>query len=158
MGAGKTTLATALAVELGRPLRDSDVDIAASQGRISAEIASQDGAPALHALELAHLTGALAGEPAVIAAAGWTIEVPEARKALAPAFVVFIDVDAAVLAARFDSGAHRPVYGEAIDVLTAQSERRRPLFLATADLVIGTGDVAAQVTAVVDAIATRAGG
>jgi chloramphenicol 3-O-phosphotransferase len=55
MGAGKTTLAEALARRWARPLCDSDADLLAEHGRNAAQLAAELGADGLHDLEAAHL-------------------------------------------------------------------------------------------------------
>lgn len=122
MGVGKTALAAELAETLGRPMRDSDLDIEALTGRTGREIAETDGIDALHDLEAAVLLGALAGaSPSVIAAAGWTIEDPRCRRALKRrSTVVVLDLPIDDLLVRMADGAHR-----------------RPMDRAEVDAVIG---------------------
>ena len=60
MGAGKSTLATAISSALGRVMRDSDVDIETLVGQTGREIALSGGIDSLHRLEEAVLLGALA--------------------------------------------------------------------------------------------------
>ena len=66
MGSGKTTVGTLVALSaLAGPLRDSDADIAAREGRTVREIRDALGTRAIHDLEAAHLCDALADpEPA----------------------------------------------------------------------------------------------
>ena len=104
----------------------------------------------MHALEARHLLDSLAARPpAVVAAAASTVEVAACRAALGSAFVVWLDADPAVLAARFDAGPHRPRFGaDQLVVLRDQDRARRPLFEAVADLRLdsgaaGPGDLAA---------------
>ena len=153
MGSGKSTLATALAAELGRTVTDSDVDIQRRQGRTASEIATAEGADALHELEAQQLMDSLAGPPVVLAAAASTIEVPRCRDALQEAFVVWIDTDTAVLVERFASGAHRPNFSTVVDMLREQAVRRRPLFAEVADVVVdGAQPTADQLETVLAAL------
>ena len=55
MGSGKTSVASALAERLGRPLRDSDVDLEVQWQRTGRTIAAEDGIAHLHELEAASL-------------------------------------------------------------------------------------------------------
>lgn len=141
MGAGKSSVARLLAGQLGRAVRDSDRDIEAAHGRTASQLKEADGTAALHALEARHLLDSLAARPpAVVAAAASTVEVPDCRDALGSAFVVWLDADPAVLAARFDGGPHRPRYGvDQLAVLRGQDRARRPLFAAVADVRLDSG-------------------
>ena len=137
MGAGKTTVARAIAQHLGRPLRDSDIDIEAATGRTAAALAeSRPGSPTLHDLEAQHALDALAEDRVVIAAAASVIERPEVRAAMADALVLWLDAPAEVLAARMASSDHRPDYGDPLEVVRTLDRRRRPLFLEVADVVV----------------------
>ena len=135
MGAGKSTVAEALARRLSRPWRDSDRDIEARTGRTGREIAAQQGVDELHRLEEAVLLDALAELPdQVIAAAGWVVESTRCRAALEPATVVFLDVEPAELQRRMASGRHRRALStDELDRLVAA---RSPLFHQVADLVV----------------------
>jgi shikimate kinase len=83
MGAGKTTLAEALARRWVRPLRDSDADLLCEHGRSAAQLAAELGADSLHGLEATHLLRALADRPApVIAAAASVVDRAECRRAV----------------------------------------------------------------------------
>jgi shikimate kinase len=134
MGVGKTTLADRLGRRLGVAVRDSDRDIEALTGRSGRDLAATDGVDALHRLEAAILLGALAGpDPTVVAAAGWAIEDPWCREALARrARVVVLDLPLGELATRAASGDHRrPIDPEE---MAAIGRRRRPLYDEVAEL------------------------
>jgi shikimate kinase len=140
MGAGKTTVARLLADALGRPMRDSDADLEARYGTTAAVMASEVGAGELHAREAAVLREALAAEPVpVIAAAASTVDDPGSRKALAPAFVVFLDGPPEVLAERMKSSPHRPHFKpDLVEMLLEQRDRRLAHFHEVADLTVDT--------------------
>lgn len=134
MGVGKSTTASALAIELGRRFVDSDVDIARLTGTSGAEFAAQFGVPALHRLEAAVLLGALAREaPSVIAAAASTIEDPLIRHVLPErAFVVNLTLPLDDAIRRQATGAHRRPMSLA--ELEAVAAKRDPMFATIEDL------------------------
>jgi shikimate kinase len=142
MGAGKTTLARALAEALHRRLRDSDPDLLARYGRSAAEQAAREGLAVLHAREARHLRDALAEAPApVIAAAASVVDDRECRKRLADAFVVWLDAPPAVLARRIHAGDHRPHHEKDLEtVLQVGREQRAGRFEEVADLVVDVSD------------------
>jgi shikimate kinase len=149
MGAGKTTVASALAEALGRPLRDSDPDLRAARGIDAAVLAEQEGPDALHRWEAEHALAALAERPPVVlAAAASCIEVPECRAALDKALVLWLDAPPAVLAERFVSGSHRPRFGQEVAALVAEQDgRRRPLLEQVADVRLDASAAADEVRA-----------
>lgn len=162
MGAGKTTLASALADRLGRPLCDSDADITDNTGMEADTIAAQPGGKRrLHDLEAAHLTAALSSDNCVIAAAASVVDRAELRAAMAPATVIWLDAPPEVLAQRFVSEPHRPVYGDPHEVLAAHDERRRPHLSAVADIVLDATQppaaVLSEALAALDARGTTVG-
>lgn len=134
MGVGKTTVADRLGRRLGLAVRDSDRDIVTLTGRSGRDIAAAEGVDDLHRLEAAVLLGALAGpDPTVVAAAGWVIEDPWCREALARrARVVVLELPLDELAARAAAGDHRrPIDPEE---MAAIGRRRRPLYDSVAEL------------------------
>lgn len=138
MGSGKTTIASAVAEALGRPLRDSDPDLRRTHGVDTAALAERDGAQALHDWEADHVVAAVAERPpVVVAAAASTVEVERCREAMDRAFVLWLDAPPEVLAQRFTSGAYRPAFGkEPLALLREQDPVRRPLFSQVADVVL----------------------
>jgi shikimate kinase len=139
MGAGKTTVARALAQRWHRPLRDSDEDLERTTGRTARELADVVGAEGLHDLEARHLLDNLrpASPAPVIAAAASTVEQEECRAALAGAIVVWLDPDRRDLLERVASGPHRPHFDpDLAGMLQDMDARRRPLFEQVADVVV----------------------
>ena len=155
MAAGKTTVAEGLAQLWGRPLRDSDADLEERTGRTAAELEDEHGADYLHELEAAVLHDALrpargvtesgsaggCGAP-VVAAAASTIDREDCRRALHDeAVTVWLDGDPGELADRAQEGDHRPDTDD--DLRTALRDmdaRRRPLFTATAHVIVPVDD------------------
>lgn len=138
MGAGKTTLAEALARRWVRPLRDSDADLLCEHGRSAAQLAAELGADSLHGLEATHLLRALADRPApVIAAAASVVDRAECRRAVRDATVIWLDVPIGHLLARQASGGHRPAYrADLLGMLQDMDRARRSLFAAVAHIVL----------------------
>jgi shikimate kinase len=167
MGAGKTTVASALAHRWRRVLRDSDADLLAATGRTASQLAAERGADGLHDLEAQHVLDAVAALPAaVVAAAASVVEVPRCRTALADrAVVVWLDAAPADLVARQRVGGHRPQYGpDLLAMLDGMDARRRPFFEQLADVVVRLGPVdpasdvdtrAASIAALVDDVEER---
>lgn len=138
MGAGKTTVARAVADALLRPVRDSDPDLQAVLGIDAATLVDREGEEALHEWEAQHLVRAVRERPpVVVAGAASTIEVPECREAMADGLVLWLDAAPEVLATRFESDNHRPRFGQEVGaLLRSQDARRRPLLEEVADVVL----------------------
>jgi shikimate kinase len=136
MGVGKTTTASALARQLGLPLRDSDRDIERLTGRSGRDIAAAEGVDALHTLEEQVLLDALnADERSVITAAGWTIESASCREVLARrAVVVWLTLPPDEILRRVSTGTHRRSMSR--DELDALVTRRTPLFTSAVDVTL----------------------
>ncbi len=149
MGAGKTTVAEALARQRNWPMRDSDRDIEAATGRSGRELAAADGVEALHRWEERVLLDALAQpDPQVVAAAGWVVESAECRQAMArSAVVVWLRVSEDELRRRMATGQHRrPLTPAELDAMVA---RRNPMMEAAADVVVDADGARDEVVAAV---------
>jgi shikimate kinase len=142
MGSGKTTVGRLLAERLGWQFQDSDVAIEAHTRRTVRELMAELGEGDMHEVESRELVAMLARRGrSVVAAAASTIESPACRAALAGAGIVpvWLRGSPAVLAARFDSGRHRPSFGPDVQAfIAAQASRRDPLYASLAPLIIDT--------------------
>ncbi len=142
MGAGKSTLAHAVAQRLGVPWRDSDRDIETLTGRTGRELAADlgVGVDGLHHLEEAVLLGALASYyPLVVSAAGWVVESELCRTIMRHrAHVVWLHAPASVLVERMEAGTHRRTVTEA--EVEALAKRREPLFRQVADQTLDASE------------------
>jgi shikimate kinase len=142
MAVGKSTVGRALAARLGRPFRDSDDDLEATQGLTGRALAEREGVDALHRWEAGHLRAALAGtQPAVVAAAASVVDDDACLAALREPFVVWLRAPAGVLAQRIADGTrgddHRRALGDATAVAELQAHRAGR-FAAVADLPVDT--------------------
>ena len=121
MGSGKTTVGRLVAQRLGWPLVDNDVELGRRVGMTARELTAREGLDALHEAEAETLTGMLdQSEPSVIGAAASVVESPLMRDLLERHYVVWLDADPEVLAARAATGAHRP-HLSAAELHTARS-------------------------------------
>lgn len=144
MGSGKTTVGRRLAPLLGWPLRDSDVEIEAAEGRTVRELAEALGEDAMHGFEERQLLAALADpHRSVISPAASVADSEACLAALAEpdVFVVFLAASPAVAAQRFRTGRHRPWFGPDPEVFLAeQATTRYPRLRALHPLEIATDD------------------
>jgi shikimate kinase/3-dehydroquinate synthase len=133
MGAGKTTVGTAVAERTGRRFVDLDTEIEARAGRLIADIFAHEGEPAFRALEeqVAHelLSGA---EPLVVALGGGAVLSERTRQELARrAFTVLLDVDTATAWERARQTARPLATDEA--AFHSLHRERQPHYEAVAD-------------------------
>jgi len=94
MGCGKTTVAEALAQQLGCAMIDLDSFITDREGRSPAEIIKQDGEPAFRAIETRAMSEVLENSKARVIALGggaWTIEANRALVAQHDCLSVWLD-------------------------------------------------------------------
>jgi shikimate kinase len=160
MGAGKTTVGRHLSGALGWPLRDSDAELGASQGRTAADIYRDEGSAAVHAREAAVLRAHLAANgPSVIAAAASVVEDPPTVDALADptVLVVWLRGTPETLVRRATGSDHRPWHGRApLDHLRERALVRDPVYGRLARVVIDTETTPPSAAAAAIATAIRA--
>jgi shikimate kinase len=144
-GAGKSTVARALAQRLAMPVADSDAMLAAREGMPTAALLTARGEPAFRELEAAALADALGGAPQIVATGGGIV-LREANRALlrARALVVWLDAPDTVLLARLRADDYeRPLLaGDAAARLAALRAARAPRYAAVARLRISTAGLA----------------
>jgi len=140
MGSGKTTIGRRVATMLELPFVDGDEELERrTEGATAADVARDEGLPALHAREAAVARDALArSTPSVISPAASVIEDPAVRAELAQNLVVWLTAPAEVLAGRAEQDDHRPLIhdGDPVALFTAQLAARGPLIEPLADLVL----------------------
>lgn len=149
-GAGKTTVADAVAARWDVSVRDTDHDIEAASGVTVQEIFIDHGEQHFRALEEEAVAAALAEHRGVLSLGGGAILSETTRAALAGHTVVFLDIGLATAAARVGLGAGRPLLlGNVRSQLKSLMDARRPFYTAVATHVVVTDDLA------VDAVADR---
>ena len=110
MGAGKTTLAQALARRLGWQAEDVDAIIEARERRSVVDIFARDGEPHFRALERQVIFSLLPLRHAVVATGGGTFVDPENRAAInADGVSVWLDLPFDELLARIRTDGRRPL-------------------------------------------------
>jgi shikimate kinase len=143
-GAGKSTVAAALAERWHLLLRDTDADVEATAGRSISEIFVDDGEPVFRALERAAVAEALASHDGVLSLGGGAVLDPGTQRLLAEyvdggGVVVFLDVSLAHAAPRVGFNQSRPLLlGNPRAQWVALMEARRPVYEAVATLSVLT--------------------
>jgi len=144
MGAGKSTVAGALAARLGWPLVDTDALVEQQAGASVAEIFAGQGEARFRALESAAVAGLQAGpEPLVVSVGGGAVLDQANRSALRRAgTVVWLRARPETLAARVGDGAGRPLLaGGGPGALERLLAEREALYRQVSDLVIDVDDL-----------------
>ena len=153
MGAGKTTVARLLGEAWSLPVRDTDADIEAAEGRTISDIFVDDGEHAFRALEVAAVADALADHAGVLALGGGAVLDPATRDLLAGRPVVFLRVGLSDAVKRVGLGVGRPLLlGNVRTRIKALLDERTPIYESVASLVVDTDDrtpeeVAAEIRA-----------
>ena len=131
MGAGKSTVAHALATRLGWSAEDLDARIEASEGRSIAQIFSQDGEAYFRQIEQAALRELIPPRRAVVATGGGTFADPANRQIIASDGVsVWLDVSLDTAVRRLPPHGTRPLAGESEQLLALWNARRPAYTLA----------------------------
>lgn len=122
-GAGKSTLAALVAVQLGCDVIDTDDEIEKSVGCPANEYLRREGEPAFRRAELRALGGAL-DHDVVVSTGGGVVTLSEARELLRSQVTVWLDSDDAVLTSRLEGG-DRPLLGQDLKVDLARLRAQR---------------------------------
>ena len=138
MGAGKTSVGTAVARLLGVPFLDSDEEIVRAASRSIAEIFERDGEPFFRARETEVLNRLLHGTPCILSTGGGAFLAPANRALIHEAGIsVWLRADLDLLWQRVRHKNTRPLLRTANprETLRALYEARQPLY-AQADIVV----------------------
>jgi shikimate kinase len=139
MGAGKTTVAGLVGKAWGVPVRDTDADIVAAEGRSIGEIFVDDGEQAFRAIETAAVADALASHEGVLALGGGAVLDERTRSALAGLPVVFLRVGLSDAVKRVGLGSGRPLLlGNVRSRIKALLDERTPIYESVASHVVDT--------------------
>jgi shikimate kinase len=159
-GVGKSSVGRRLALALGMPFRDADVEVEVAAGRPIPEIFEKYGEQAFRDGERRVIARLLTEAPHVLATGGGAFINAETRALIrATAISVWLKADIEVLARRVGRKGGRPLLAgkDALEVLAAQASDRYPVY-GEADIVVETGDTPHQVAveAILKALAARA--
>lgn len=139
MGAGKSTVAKALARAWGVAVRDTDDDIEAAQGRPISEIFVDDGESHFRELEVAAVAEALATHKGVLSLGGGAVLDERTRAALADHRVVFLQVGLSEAVKRVGLGVGRPLLlGNVRSQIRALLDERTPIYESVAQHTVQT--------------------
>ncbi|MFI5428369.1 shikimate kinase [Aeromicrobium sp. UC242_57] len=138
-GAGKSTVAKALASTLGLAFRDTDADIEASEGASVRDIFVDRGETHFRLLEEQAVAAALAEHDGVLALGGGAVLSDASRELLKQHRVVFLDVGLTAAASRVGMNGNRPLLlGNVRSQMKSLMDRRRPLYDEVARFTVQT--------------------
>ena len=143
-GAGKSTVARALAEDLGLRFIDTDKLIEKQTGKTITDIFVVDGEPHFREIEMQTLRDVLALESAVISLGGGAPISQDAQDAIkqSQSHTVFLDVSLATAAPRVGFNRDRPLLlGNPRAQWQALSDSRRPIYEMLADDAIKVDDM-----------------
>ncbi|MBF0687595.1 MAG: shikimate kinase [Cellulomonas sp.] len=143
-GAGKSTVAAALAQRWQLAPRDTDTDVETTAGKSVADVFVEDGEPRFRALERAAVAAALDEHDGVLALGGGAVLDPGTRVLLQAyreggGVVVFLDVSLAHAAPRVGLNQSRPLLvGSPRAQWQALMDARRPVYEEVATVHVST--------------------
>ena len=146
--AGKTSVGSLLAAELGVPFADTDDLVAAAAGKPVGDIFVDDGEQVFRELErgaVARGLDAVAPEGGVLALGSGAVLDPDVRRMLAGQVIVYLEAGFATVARR--TGMDRPrvvIPGNPRGRLRAMLEERRPVYAGLASVTVATDDMAPE--------------
>jgi shikimate kinase len=151
MGAGKTTVARALAKRLDWAMEDIDDRIEKRERRDIPTIFRQDGEPYFRAVEQQELIALLSSRGMVVATGGGTIVDPVTRELmLRDGAVIWLDASFATLLERVPLDGRRPLAADRIEMESLYNQRLTAYSRAHLRLDAGKGSVEDLVDQIVD--------
>jgi shikimate kinase len=159
MGAGKSSVAKAIADRLGGAVIDTDHVVEETSGFSVSELFAAEGEASFRRRELDALVHALEEPAPVVIATGGGIVTTDAGRAVLRAHrpVVFLDVSIDVAANRVGDGTTRPMLGaDPRGSLAELDQARRCLYEEVADVVVDAD--ARSAARVADAVLEAIGG
>jgi len=146
--AGKTSVGSLLAAELGVPFADTDDLVAAAVGKPVGDIFVDDGEQVFRELErgaVARGLDAVGPEGGVLALGSGAVLDPDVRRMLAGQVIIYLEAGFATVAKRI--GMDRPrvvIPGNPRGRLRAMLEERRPVYAGLASVTVATDDMAPE--------------
>jgi shikimate kinase len=151
MGAGKTTVARALAKRLDWQVEDIDDRIEKRERRDIATIFRQEGEPYFRAVEQQELIALLSARGTVVATGGGTFVDPVAREMmLRNGAVIWLDVPLATILDRVPVDGRRPLAADRMEMESLYNQRLMAYSRAHLRVDAGRGSVEALVDQIVD--------
>jgi shikimate kinase len=145
MGAGKTTVGRLLGEAWGLPVRDTDDDVEAAEGRAIPEIFVDSGEEYFRALESKAVADALETHEGVLALGGGAVLDPATRALLEGHQVVFLRVGLGDAVKRVGLGTSRPLLlGNVRARIKHLLDERTPVYESVATLSIDTDGRSAE--------------
>ncbi len=139
MGGGKSTVGALLAQAWGLPLRDTDADIEAAEGRSISDIFVDDGEQHFRELEVAAVAEALTAHDGVLAVGGGAVLDGTTRQRLAGHPVVFLRVGLSDAVKRVGLGVGRPLLlGNVRARIKGLLDERTPVYESVATHTVDT--------------------
>jgi shikimate kinase len=150
MGAGKSTVGSAVARRLKRDFVDLDDVVARREGMAVAEVITSKGEASFRRVEATALADVLSGPPVVLATGGGAVLDPASRQLMqrgaaggSSPIVVWLDAPVSTLVARVAprGAAQRPLLadGDPDAVLTRLDDERRAHYQEVASVVVDAG-------------------
>jgi shikimate kinase len=153
MGAGKTTVARALAERLDWQVEDIDERIERDERRDIASIFRQQGEPYFRSLERAALVALLPRRGVVVATGGGTFVDPGNRELmLRDGVVIWLDVPFATIRDRVPLDGRRPLAADRADLERLYNQRLVAYRLAHVRVDAGRGPVNLLVDQIIDGL------
>ena len=146
--AGKTSVGSLLAAELGVPFADTDGLAASAAGKPVGDIFVDDGEQVFRELErgaVARGLDAVGPEGGVLALGSGAVLDPDVRRMLAGQVIIYLEAGFATVAKR--TGMDRPrvvIPGNPRGRLRAMLEERHPVYAGLASVTVATDDMAPE--------------